>query len=263
MSSDLSPHHAIDWPEPSDPPYLGPSGVHVWAASLEAEAATWAKFLSRPEQERAARFHFELHRRRFIVGRGLLRVILSRYAQAEPQQLEFVCSAHGKPELAGAFSSSGLRFNLAHSEDLAVLAVTHLGPVGVDLEKIMPLEDVDELVARFFSTRENASFQQLPTEEKPKAFYSLWTRKEAWLKATGEGIAHSLNLVEVSFLPDEPARLLSLPQHLSQGFCWSLHSLYPAAQFAAALAVAGDSINLQCWRWNHNGHGEGKFLPPS
>jgi 4'-phosphopantetheinyl transferase len=257
MSRELSPRDTIDWPEPSDPPALGPSDVHVWAASLEADASTWAIFLSPSEQERAARFHFELHRRRFIVGRGLLRVILGRYLQARPQSVEFVCSAHGKPELSGPFTSNGLRFNLAHSEDLAVLAVTRLGPVGVDLEKILPLEDADDLVARFFSSRENASFQQLPNEQKAKAFFSLWTRKEAWLKATGEGIAHSLNLVEVSFLPDEPAKLLSLPQHLSQGLGWSLHSLYPAEQFAAALAVASESINLHCWRWNHhNGQGD-------
>jgi 4'-phosphopantetheinyl transferase len=257
MSSHFSPYHSIDWPESSDQPALGASDVHVWATSLEADAAAWGKFLSPPEQDRAARFHFELHRRRFIVGRGWLRVILGRYLQAEPQLVQFVCSAHGKPELSGSFSSSGLRFNLAHSEDLAVLAVTRLGPVGVDLEKIVPLEDVDELVARFFSSRENNSFQQLPSEQKPNAFFSLWTRKEAWLKATGEGIAHSLNLVEVSFLPDEPAKLLSMPPHLSQGFYWSLHNLSPAAQFAAALAVAGESIKLQCWRWNHQGHPDG------
>src|SRR6267154_4505356 len=129
MTRHLRARYATDWPAPPSVPSLGLTDVQVWSASLESDAASWADFLSPAELDRAERFHFELHRRRFIVGRGLLRVVLGRYLRADPKQVQFVCSAHGKPELADAFASSGLRFNLAHCEDLAVLAVTRLGPV--------------------------------------------------------------------------------------------------------------------------------------
>jgi 4'-phosphopantetheinyl transferase len=251
MSSHSAAHLAIDWPEPPAMTKLGRADVHVWAAALDGEATHWTKLLSPAELDRAAAFHFELHRRRFVVGRGVLRLILSRYVGVQPEQVEFAYGSQGKPELADGLAANGLRFNLAHSEDLAIVAITRLGPVGVDLEKIAPLEDMDDLVARFFSARENARFQQLTAEQKPLAFFNLWTRKEAWLKATGEGIAHSLNLVEVSFLPGEPARLLNIPAHLSQGARWSLHELAPAGHFVAAVAVAAEEIDLQCWRWDH------------
>jgi 4'-phosphopantetheinyl transferase len=221
----------------------------VWAALLNGEPARFANFLSPAERERAACFHFECHRRRFIVGRGLLRLLLARYLRADACGLEFSYGVNGKPELAGPFADSGIRFNLAHSEDLAILAVSRLASVGVDLERIIPLEDASELVARFFSAHENAAFQKLAENQRPAAFFNLWTRKEAWLKATGEGIAHSLNLVEVSFLPGEPARLVSLPKHLSQSSSWSLYNLAPAENFAAALAIAREGIKLRCWRW--------------
>ena len=250
MSSHSAEQVVIDWPERPSAPELRRTDVHVWAATLDGDAVHWAKLLSATEMTRAAAFHFELHRRRFIVGRGLLRLILSRYVSVRPQQVEFAYSSTAKPELGGSLAANGLRFNLAHSADLALVAVTCVGSVGVDLERIAPLADVDDLVARFFSARENARFQKLSVEQKPPAFFNLWTRKEALLKATGEGIAQSLNLVEVSFLPGEPAKLLSIPEHLSQGSRWSLHELAPASHFAAALAVASQEVNLRCWRWS-------------
>jgi len=240
----------IGWPPPSGALQLAQTDVHVWAVSLDGDSAIFEKLLSAPELKRAAAFHFEVHRRRFTIGRGLLRLILSRYLGLQPELVEFAYGPQGKPELSAGVHSNGLRFNLAHAEDLAIVAITRLGSVGVDLEKIAPLKDADDLVGRFFSAGENARFQQLSTEQKAPAFFNLWTRKEAWLKATGEGIGHSLHLVEVSFLPGEPARLLSVPKHLSQGARWSLYELKPAAHFTAALAIAGEPSNVQCWRWD-------------
>jgi len=250
MSSHSTEPVAINWPERPLTAGLGRADVHVWAITLEGDASQCATLLCAAELARAAAFHFQLHRRRFIVGRALLRLILSRYLGLRPQELEFAYRPNGKPELASGPLPNELRFNLAHSEDLAIVALTRVGPVGVDLERIGPLQDFDELVARFFSAREQACFQRLSAEQKPAAFFNLWTRNEAFLKATGEGIAHSLNLVEVSFLAGEPAKLLSIPEHLSQGARWSLHELAPAGHFSAALAVAGQEINLQCCRWN-------------
>jgi 4'-phosphopantetheinyl transferase len=159
--------------------------------------------------------------------------------------LEFCYGPQGKPALAGVWSASGWHFNLAHSLDLALLAVTRSGPVGVDVERIRPLRDVDQLVSRFFSPRESAAFQALPAEQKPDAFFRLWTRKEAWLKATGEGIAESLGRVEVSFLPGEPARLLSLPGGPAALSGWRLHDLDPGPGFIAALAVVAGAGPIQ------------------
>ncbi|HYG35495.1 MAG TPA: 4'-phosphopantetheinyl transferase superfamily protein, partial [Clostridia bacterium] len=138
----------------------------------------------------------------------------------------------------------------SHSEDLALVAVTRAGMVGVDVERVRPIEDADELVARFFSPREAETFKGLPLDQKPVAFFNLWTRKEAWLKATGEGISRSLHRVEVSFLPGEPAQLQSLPEDLTQNKSWALHDLAPAHGYAGALAVSTTNAQLSCWKWD-------------
>jgi 4'-phosphopantetheinyl transferase len=230
--------------------------VHVWAASLAVSPPMLEKLtatLCLQERQRAARFRFELHRNRFMAGRGLLRTLLAGYLAADPQVLEFEYGAHGKPCLAGSHGGSGWHFNLAHSQDLALLAVTKTAPVGVDVEHIRLPEDADQLVARFFSPRERAAFQRLVQDQKPTVFFNLWTRKEAWLKATGEGIGSRLNEVEVSFLPGEPARLLSLSPAAQSPATWTLHELGPAPGFAAALAVAAEEVTLRCWRWASHG----------
>jgi 4'-phosphopantetheinyl transferase len=204
--------------------------------------------LSAEELSRAARFHFEVHRNRFITGRALVRAVLGRYLGVEPTQVEFAYGPNGKPVLAGRFASAALHFNLAHSANLALLAVTAAGPIGVDLEHIRPLDDFEELVARFFSPRESAAFQALPPAQRPAAFYNLWTCKEALLKATGEGIASLLNRVELSVLPAAPVSLLALPAQFGVPNDWTIHELCPCREFAAALAVKATNISLQCWR---------------
>jgi 4'-phosphopantetheinyl transferase len=224
----------------------------VWTTRLDldpARRAALAATLSSDEWERASRFRFETHRHRFVSGRGILRGVLAYYVGVEPENLRFLQGAHGKPELAPEFALSRIHFNLSHSEDLALIAVTRNARVGVDVERTRPLEDAGELVARFFSARENAAFQSLPPEIKPTAFYNLWTRKEAWLKATGEGIGHLLNRVEVTFLPDEPARLLRLPAEYSKSGPWSLRATRPAAGFAAALAVNSILSRVEYREW--------------
>ncbi|MGA2660798.1 MAG: 4'-phosphopantetheinyl transferase superfamily protein [Verrucomicrobiota bacterium] len=226
---------------------MGDSGhfrVHLWSLSLSlppAALAQAASLLAPREAERAARFRFEGGRHRAIAGRGQLRAVLGRCLGADPAALEFSYGPQGKPALAGVWSGSGWHFNLAHSADVAVLAVTRSGPVGVDVERIRPLTDVGRLVSRFFSPREDAAFRALPEDQKADAFFRLWTRKEAWLKATGEGITQSLARVEVSFLPGEPARLLSLPQGPAALCRWRLHDLDCAPGFVAALAVVADA----------------------
>ncbi|HWQ90508.1 MAG TPA: 4'-phosphopantetheinyl transferase superfamily protein, partial [Clostridia bacterium] len=171
------------------------------------------------------------------------------YLHTAPGSIRFTYGMHGKPRLDGRQAKSGLHFNLAHSHDLALVAVTRLGPVGVDIELIRYLEELDELVSRFFSPREAVAFYRLPADDKPVAFFKLWTRKEAWLKATGEGIAHSLSQVEVSFLPGEPAQLLRVPHSHAPVQGWSLDNLAPAAGYAGAVAVLAPKSWVRCWHW--------------
>ncbi len=247
---------SLSWSSSSCFPALGETDVHVWAVPLDVATATLstlAAWLSPAELKQAARFHFEQHRNRFIAARGHLRIALGAYLEANPAAIAFDFGPQGKPALGGSFAHAGLHFNLSHSGDLALLAVTRLAPVGIDLEQVRALPDAQQLVARFFSARENHDFCSLPVEQQPAAFFNLWTRKEAWLKATGEGIGHLLSKVEVSFLPGQPARLLSLPEgaaadELTAGG-WHLQDLAPAPGFAAALAIQAERAQIHNWRF--------------
>jgi 4'-phosphopantetheinyl transferase len=240
ISSRFTMLNHILWPLPPERYSLGATDVQVWAARLDLRSQELLRLeaiLSQGESERATRFRFETHRGRFIAARGILRSLLGAYLHAPPAELQFEYGQNGKPTLAAPFTDSGLSFNLAHSEDLALIALTRLGPIGVDVEQIRPVTDVDELVARFFSPRETALFQTLPSAQKNAAFFNLWTRKESWLKATGDGIAHLLNRVEVTFLPGEPARFLGLPEKSELNSRWALRELTPATGFVGAVAL--------------------------
>lgn len=231
---------------------LAPGGVHVWSLPLDTSQrslASVAEYLSPDERTRADRFRFEIHRNRFIVGRGMLRAILGRYGDVLPESLRFNYGPNGKPELiapgeVARRKGGALHFNLAHSEAVGVLAVTQTGPVGVDVEQVRRLPEFKELVSQFFSVREAAEFSRLPWEQQPTAFFNLWTRKEAMLKAMGEGIAHSLDRVEVSFLPGEPARVLSLPAGQWAGCKWSLVELAISPAYAATLALPVRNVSI-------------------
>jgi len=257
----------ILWPTRSDAPPLAGNEIHVWATSLGVAPGILENIsatLSPDETARANKFKFEKHRNRFIAGRGALRTILAQYLKASPPSLRFSYSENGKPVLAEEFAGTAIHFNLAHTGELALVAVTRIGVVGVDVESVRPVKDVDALVARFFSPREDELFQKVPEEEKSAAFFNLWTRKEALLKATGEGITRSLSLVEVSFLPGEPARLLGISGDATAGARWTLRELNPAMGFTGAVAVDRGTSNIQagngeerqrleisvkCWRW--------------
>lgn len=219
--------------------------VETLPLDLSAEALRGlAGTLSVDEHARASRFKFDRDRNRFIAARGQLRIALGRCSGADASRIEFAYGPRGKPALAGDFAAAGLHFNLSHSEDLALLGVTTAGPVGVDLERVRRLPEFDLLVSRFFSARERVGFLALPADQKPTAFFKLWTRKEAWLKATGEGISEALGQVEVTFLPAQPAQLLSLPDGTQDVNDWSLHEVVVPAGFVAAVAVRGAAVQL-------------------
>jgi 4'-phosphopantetheinyl transferase len=246
----------IDWPLCSKTAPLADNEIHVWATVLAAPAnilESFARSLSPDETERARKFKFEKHRNRYIAGRGALRAMLGQYLDVHPSRLRFVYLENGKPMLAEEFASAGIHFNLAHTGELALMALTRIGQVGVDVECVRPVKNVDELVARFFSPRENELFQKVPDADKPAAFFNLWTRKEALLKATGEGITRSLSLVEVSFLPGEAARLISISGDAAKAAQWIVRELSPAKGYTAAVAIQAQDVQVQCW--NNSGTG--------
>ena len=244
----------IPWPPPPPAHPLNDNEVHVWAVSLcpPAESiASCSKLLAPDEAQRAERFRFERDQRRFTVARGSLRAILATYVNLDPARLSFAYSSRGKPTLAELDASNSLHFNLTHSDELAVLAITRACPLGIDVEHIRPLNDASGIADRFFSARESQGLAALPVTEKPAAFFNLWTRKEAWLKATGDGISESLDKVEVSFLAGESARLISLPEAAGPIQEWSLFDLRPAEGFAGALALRCPKARILHWNWQH------------
>jgi 4'-phosphopantetheinyl transferase len=239
------------WNHPPDNLVLSSQDVHVWRAELEQPTAWVEKLsqtLSEDEQIRAKRFYYERDRKHFIVGRGLLRTLLSRYVGIAPEQLRFCYSSRGKPSLVATGADNTIQFNLSHSHGLALYAVTFDRQIGVDLEYIRSTSDVEKLAQRFFSARESAIIHSLPPEQKQIAFFHAWTCKEAYLKATGEGIAQ-LEQVEVSLELGEPPRLLSIKKDCQPPTHWRLQALTPGNDYMAALAVEGQDWHLDCWAW--------------
>ena len=240
------------WHLPPPDLALSRDDVHVWRASLKQppeRGRQLAQTLSCDEMMRAERFRFERDRRRFVVGRGVLRTILGRYLGVEPGQMQFRYDPRGKPHLAEAVGGCGLQFNLAHSHELALYAFTRDREIGVDLEYVRPMPDAEEIAARFFSTRENAVFRVLPKSQKLEAFYNCWTRKEAYLKAIGDGLARPLDQFDVSLAPGDPAMLLHVEGDPLETARWSLQALTPAVGYVAAVAVEGRGWRLACWQW--------------
>jgi len=240
------------WCSPPDALVLGGDEVHVWRASLDQPKSLSEGFLhtlAADEQARARRFHFEKDREHFIVARGVLRTILSRYLNRASERVAFCYGAHGKPALAGDTSADAIRFNAAHSHGVALYAITRGREVGIDLERIRLDLTVMEIAERFFSRREVATLRTLPTETQRQAFFRCWTRKEAYIKARGEGLSLPLDEFDVSLAPGEPAAILGTQRDPCEAFRWSLQELPLAADYVAALAVAGHGWRLASWQW--------------
>ncbi len=243
----------ILWAAPPASWSLNAREIHVWAAALEFSAQVLADFeitLSLEEQERGQRFHFIADRNAFIGSRGLLRAILASYLDLAPQEIHFEHGRHGKPILASQPEPDRLQFNLAHSDGLFLTAVSRFCAVGVDVERIRGLENIDDLANRLLSPTEEITWRRLPVNQQNRAFFNLWTRKEACLKATGDGITERLKEITVSFTPGGPAGELEPPGLPESPQSWTLRQLDPAPEFAAALAAPARDFDVSCWHWS-------------
>lgn len=239
-----------DWLTPNSHPELSRQAVHVWRASLGFETVqleTFSQTLSDDERSRAQRFHFERDRNSFTAARGILRDVLARYSGGTPRAIKFVYGAHGKPALSDR-NASNLRFNLSHSHGLAVIALTREREIGVDVEKIQPERTGDEIANRYFSAEEVAELRALPTDQQAEGFFLCWTRKEAYVKALGEGLRFPLDRIQVSLSPGKPARLYG-----ASGSRWSVESFDPSfnsePRYTGAVVTEGKDSIAEYFAW--------------
>lgn len=240
------------WSAPLQPLLLEHDQVHVWRVPLDlpmSRVEDLRRTLVAAEVRRAERYRFDRDSRRFIVARGVLREILSRYLGTEAHRLRLGHGPRGKPYLLGETGEGALCFNVAHANELALYAVTRGRKIGVDIE-YMERDPVPVGIAeRFFSPREVAGLRALPPDVQRQAFFNGWTRKEAYVKATGDGLALPLDQFDVTLDPREPAALLSVNTNPQEASRWTLQSLEPGSGYAAALAVEGRGWRLERWQW--------------
>ena len=240
------------WNRPPRGPRLRGDEVHVWLASIEP--AAWqghdlAALLSPDELARAQRYRFTVDRDRCVARRGLLRLLLTRYLGARPDQIGFRYGGHGKPALAPEGGGQAVRFNLSDSHGLALYAFALNRELGVDVERIDPEVATEEIARRFFSGREVEDMLGLPGPLQGEAFFRCWTRKEAYIKARGDGLSLALDQFDVSLRPGEPSALRRSAGGPGETARFTLRELPPVEGFAAALCVEGRVSRLRCWRW--------------
>jgi 4'-phosphopantetheinyl transferase len=239
-----------DWNRPPEFLSLAQDDVHVWRAPLDVAPSTVDALtltLTPDELQRANRFRFYKGRLDFIVARGGLRAILGRYLQKDPRELRFEYASHGKPELAHNLVEPALRFNLSHAHRLALYAICLGREVGIDIEWIRPEFPGEEVAKSFFSRGEVLALSSLPGGQQTEAFFNCWTRKEAYIKARGEGLSIPLEKFEVSLAPGEPARLLKVDGDPDETARWTLSELIPGPGYVSALAVRGLGREPLCW----------------
>ena len=252
MIAAITGKDSATWRRPPETFVLGNDEVHVWRAGLSRDPS-WSQghldTLSADERVRAERFHFAVDRAHFVAARGILRAILGGYLKRTPESLAFRYGAHGKPALAEDSSDEEIRFNVSHSGGEALYAVTRGRDVGVDIERVRDDLAVAEIAARFFSPRETATLQALPVGMQRRAFFRIWTRKEAYIKGRGEGLSLPLDEFDVSSGGGDTDMLIDTRSDRPGASRWSIRDIAAGPGFAAALAAESAGWRLACWQW--------------
>jgi 4'-phosphopantetheinyl transferase len=230
---------------------LDPGEVHVWCAALDtgiAQIDGLRASLSADELKRVEALRFDQQKNRFVVRRAVLRTLVAQYVGGTPAAIAFAYGVNGKPSVLSPLAG-GLQFNLSHSNGVAVFAFTTDREVGIDIEEIRPLPDAAAIAGRFFSPGEIAALERVNPIDRLHAFYNCWTRKEAYVKATGEGLQRPLDSFSVDVVdldPEHPS-----PVHETRGdWRWSLRNLFPVDGFVGAVAARGQEWHLSAWRWS-------------
>ena len=235
------------WQSPPQELILSNSEVHLWYVHpLTQVSPASLHLLSSDERDRAAKYRFDRDRDRFVAGRSALRIILGRYLGEAPERLRFQYGPHGKPALC----DSEVRFNVSHSQDHVLIAVSRDREVGVDIEVVEGTSDPLELSQRFFTPRESEMVQQASADRQTPLFLSLWTRKEAWMKAKGTGLSEPLDRFDVSDI----LNVLGLSKVIDTDSetIWSIGELQPSKNVVAAVAIEGAVTRMSYWRASHS-----------
>ena len=214
--------------------------IHIWQRQLACERQvieSLRRVLARDELERAERFHFAANRDEYIVARGTLRTLLGEYLACSPEKICFTYSQYGRPHLDSTDHGESIEFNISHSGNIVVLAFTRNRRIGIDIEHLRSDFSTTEIAQRFFSLAEREALRQVPMEQRHEAFFICWTRKEAFIKALGEGLSHPLDQFDVSLVPGLPAALLATRPDATDARRWSLWNLSVPAGYSGALAA--------------------------
>lgn len=247
----------MDWivyPRTNLPGFLNHLGsdVHIWKAGLDRPAVQVERYweiLSADERKRANKFHSEIHRSRFIVGRATLRILLGCYLSIQPQLMAFDYGPSGKPALLTEHNPDRITFNLTHSNDLALYTFTKGRDIGIDVEFIHPFAEMDEIAAKSFSKREYQLWSELPDDEKTMSFFLCWTRKEAFIKAVGDGLQFPLDKFEVTLSPGRSPRLIQVETNPDAAGHWFYADLPVIPGYASALISEGNDWRLACYSY--------------
>lgn len=238
------------WLEAPEHPLLTAREAHIWRVYLDQDRSTIQRslnLLSEDERQRAGKYYFQRDRDHFTVARGALRIILSRYIDVPPERIRFSINRYGKPSVQSGLCDSVLRFNVAHSGAIALYALTTDREIGIDIEYVTRGAGL-ELAESFFSPAEASMLHRVAPEARTVAFFDCWTRKEAYIKARGEGLSHPLRRFTVSLMPGQPASLLATNDDPQEASRWTLIELFPGREYRAALAVEGEIDVLHCWQ---------------
>jgi 4'-phosphopantetheinyl transferase len=243
---------SIAWERPRSRYELPPDEVHVWRATLDQPQGCYAalmRILSPDEQARADRFHFAADRRRHILARGITRSLVGRILDRPADALQFKYNAFGKPALARSQQCT-IEFNVSHSGDLVLVALSHSRILGVDVERMKPDMATAEIASRFFSPNECRALSALAADLQCSAFFCCWTRKEAYLKARGDGLSLPLDQFDVAFVPGAEPRLLETRHDPAEVSRWTLRALDVGPGHKAALVAEGSDWTLRCLDWS-------------
>jgi 4'-phosphopantetheinyl transferase len=246
----------LQWPQAVPGKLINSNEIHVWRVFLDVTADEFEKlreFLSGDELARSERFHFEKDRKRFIAARGILRRILGSYLNKRPGKICFEYGPHGKPVLAHDAGDDDICFNLSHSGSLALYAVTLRKKIGIDIENIRDYISVGQVAGQFFSQKEISSLEKIDINKRSELFFQYWTRKEAFLKARGEGISFPMDQCDVSLISGSGLSPVTVRDNNRGVSSLYVQDLFPGNGHAAAIAVEGGDCNISCWHFSNPG----------
>jgi len=224
--------------------------VHIWREFLDLttlQSNQLRGILSDDELLRAGKFRFERDQKRYIAARGILRMILGRYMGENPQKIHFEYLPNGKPVLSTKPGCDTLRFNMSHSGEMALYAVARGRNIGVDIERIRDDVAVEQIADKFFSHDEISTLGKSHNKKRNEVFFRYWTRKEAFLKATGEGISFPMEQFDVSSISGMGLSPIIIPGDKTESPRWYVQDLFPGAGYAAAIAGERDDWDLSYW----------------